>query len=48
MDKECLFELLEPTLDALGYDIVDLDVRSGRNVLLRLFIDKEPAVSLYA
>jgi ribosome maturation factor RimP len=46
MDKEGLIELLEPTINALGYELVDLDLRSGRNGLLRLFIDKEPAVTL--
>lgn len=46
MDKETLIELLEPTINALGYELIDLDVRPGRNGLVRLFIDKEPAVSL--
>jgi ribosome maturation factor RimP len=46
MDKETLIELLEPTINALGYELIDLDVRSGSNGLVRLFIDKEPAISL--
>jgi ribosome maturation factor RimP len=46
MDKETLIELLEPTINALGYELIDLDLRSGSNGLVRLFIDKEPAVSL--
>ena len=46
MDKEELISLLEPTVDALGYELVDLDLRSGRNGLVRLFIDKDPAVTL--
>jgi ribosome maturation factor RimP len=46
MDKEGLIELLEPTVNALGYELVDLDLRSGGNGLVRLFIDREPAVTL--
>jgi len=46
MNKEGLISLLEPTVNALGYDLVDLDFRPGRNGLLRLFIDKEPGVTL--
>ena len=38
--------MLEPTINALGYELVDLDARFGGNGLLRLFIDKEPAVTL--
>ena len=44
--KQDLIELLEPTLNALGYELVDLDARFGGNGLLRLFIDKEPVVGL--
>ena len=40
--KRELIELLEPALRTLGYELVDLDVRVGRNGLLRLFIDKAP------
>jgi ribosome maturation factor RimP len=46
VDKQELIELLEPPLDALGYELVDLEVRAGRPGLLRLFIDREPAVTL--
>ena len=46
MDKEGLISLLEPAVNALGYELVDLDVRSGRNGLLRLFIDNEAGVNL--
>jgi len=41
-----LINLLEPAVNALGYELIDLDVRAGRNGLLRLFIDKDPAVTL--
>lgn len=46
MDKEDLIRLLEPTVNSLGYELVDLDLRSGGNGLVRLFIDKAPAVTL--
>jgi len=46
MNKEELIELLEPTVDALGYELIDIDLRSGSNGLLRLFIDKDPGVTL--
>ena len=46
MDKEELIRLLEPAINALGYELVDLDLRVGRGGLLRLFIDKDPAVAL--
>lgn len=46
MDKEGLIDLLEPTVNALGYELIDLDLRTGRNGLVRLFIDREPAVTL--
>lgn len=46
MNKEELIELLEPSVNALGYELVDLDLKLGRGGLLRLFIDKEPAVTL--
>jgi len=46
MNKEDLIELLEPSVNALGYELVDLDLRLGRGGLLRLYIDKDPAVTL--
>ena len=46
MNKEELIELLEPSVNALGYELVDLDLKLGRGGLLRLFIDKDPAVTL--
>ena len=33
-------------MEALGYELVDLDVRVGRRGLLRVFIDKENGVGL--
>ncbi|MDJ0700519.1 MAG: ribosome maturation factor RimP [Woeseiaceae bacterium] len=39
--------LLEPTVERLGYELTDLEVRvGGKNGLLRLFIDKPDGISL--
>jgi ribosome maturation factor RimP len=46
MTKEDLIGLLEPTVNALGYDLIDLDFQQGGSGLVRLFIDKDPAVTL--
>ena len=46
MEKEDFIRLLEPAINALGYELVDLDLRQGRGGLLRLFIDRLPAVTL--
>jgi ribosome maturation factor RimP len=46
MNKEGLIGLLEPTVNALGYELIDLDFRPGGGGLVRLFIDKDPAVTL--
>ncbi|HEX5418504.1 MAG TPA: ribosome maturation factor RimP [Gammaproteobacteria bacterium] len=32
--------MLEPVVKALGYELVDLDVRPGRNGLLRVYIER--------
>ncbi len=44
--KQRLIEQLEPPVEALGYELVDIDVRVGRAGLLRIFIDKEEGVNL--
>ena len=44
--KQRLIEQLELPVEALGYELVDLDVRVGRRGLLRIFIDKEEGVNL--
>ncbi|MEM7280791.1 MAG: ribosome maturation factor RimP [Pseudomonadota bacterium] len=36
-----LVELLEPSVEALGFELVDLLYRSGKGGLLRIYIDKE-------
>lgn len=44
--KQELIALLEPTIQSLGYELVDIDVRTGGNGLLRLYIDGDPPVNL--
>jgi ribosome maturation factor RimP len=46
IDKQGLIDLLEPPLQALGYELVDLEARVGGDGMLRLFIDREPSVTL--
>ena len=46
VDKERLIELLEPAVAALGFELTDLDAHAGRRGLLRVFIDREPGVTL--
>lgn len=45
MGAMALYELLEKTLDGLGYELVDVE-RSPRGKLLRVFIDKPEGVSV--
>ncbi|HEX7079651.1 MAG TPA: ribosome maturation factor RimP [Gammaproteobacteria bacterium] len=35
-----MIDLLEPAVEALGYELVDLDLRLGRRSLLRVYIDR--------
>lgn len=44
--KERLIELLEPPVQALGYDLVDLDAHAGGRGLLRVYIDHEGGIDL--
>ncbi|NND60411.1 MAG: ribosome maturation factor RimP [Gammaproteobacteria bacterium] len=44
--RETLLELIEPAVEALGYELVDIDYRTGGNGLLRLYIDKADGISL--
>lgn len=46
VEKQALIDLLEPPLQALGFELVDLDARIGGRGLLRIYIDREPAVTL--
>ncbi len=40
-----LYEILEPTLTSLGYELVDVE-RSSRGRLLRIFIDKPGGINV--
>jgi ribosome maturation factor RimP len=46
IDKQKLFELLEPPVRALGFDLVDIEGHMGRPGLLRLYIEHQPVTSL--
>ena len=46
VDKERLFELLDPAVAAMGFELADLDANLGRRGLLRLYIDREGGVTL--
>ena len=44
--KERLIELLEAPVRALGYELVDLEAHTGRQGLLRIFIDQDEGINL--
>ena len=45
MSREELVKLLEPTVEQLGYELADLELRTGgRDGVLRLFIDKPDGI----
>jgi ribosome maturation factor RimP len=46
VDREALVELLQRPVDALGYELVDLDVRIGGEGLLRVYIDHPDGITL--
>ena len=47
MTKDELSELLVPTVESLGYELSDLEVKAGnRDGVLRLFIDKPDGIEL--
>jgi ribosome maturation factor RimP len=46
MTQDELAKLLEPVVERLGYELVDLEVRLGGNGLLRLYIDQPDGVDL--
>ena len=47
MTREELTNLLEPTVEGLGYELSDLEAKlGGQNGLLRLYIDKEDGITL--
>ena len=46
LDKDGLIGLLEPVVTALGYELVDLDARTGGRGIIRIYIDREQGVAL--
>ena len=47
MTRDELAELLEPTVEGLGYELADLEVKlGGRNGVVRLFIDQPGGIGL--
>ncbi len=46
VDREALVELLQQPVEALGYELVDLDVRVGGESLLRVYIDHADGITL--
>ena len=44
--KEKLIKLLEPSVQALGYELVDLDARVVGRGLLRVYIDHKDGITL--
>jgi ribosome maturation factor RimP len=46
IDRAGLIELLEPTLQTLGYELVDIEANFGRHGFLRLYIDKDGGVTV--
>ena len=43
---DTLISLLEPVVQDLGYELVDIEFRLGAHSLVRIFIDKEGGISL--
>ena len=46
MTKDEIAKLLEPVVERLGYELIDVEVRLGGNGLLRLYIDQPEGVDL--
>ena len=47
MARDELLAMLEPTVEGLGYELVDLEVKvGGRNGLVRVFIDQPDGIGL--
>ena len=42
--RDALIRLLEPPIEALGFELVDIEIaREGRGGVLRIFIDRQRA-----
>ena len=48
VDRERLFALLEPAVEALGYELTDIDAHTGRRGLLRLYIGRKDGITTLA
>jgi len=46
VSKAALFDLLDPVVTSLGYELADLDVRTGHHGLVRLYIDAAAGISV--
>jgi ribosome maturation factor RimP len=47
MSRENLLRLLEPTIERLGYELTDLELKlGGRDGLVRIFIDKADGIDI--
>ena len=46
VSREQLIEMLETTVERLGFELADLELLEGTHGLLRLFIDNEAGISL--
>jgi ribosome maturation factor RimP len=47
LTRDEVIALLEPTIDGLGYELADLEVRlSGKNGFMRVFIDSPDGIGL--
>jgi len=46
VSREQLIEMLETTVEGLGFELADLELQDGTHGLLRLFIDSEAGISL--
>lgn len=46
VSREQLIELLEKTVERLGYELADLELQDGAHGLVRLYIDKEDGIKL--
>lgn len=47
MSKDELLKLLEPAIEQLGFELADLDLKTGgRDGLLRIFIDKAEGIGI--
>ena len=45
MSRDELIKLLEPTIERLGYELTDLELKlGGRDGLVRIFIDKDDGI----